>query len=139
MLLAVNGLRNSELVNIDKKDISHMDNYKVITILGKGSKTRISKLTGAVETAVSKWLEIHPGNSGPLFVAYNGREKTDRRICTETLRYLVKKYTRKAGIEKRVTPHALRHAAITYALANGANILKVKEMAGHSSLNTTQR
>ena len=43
------------------------------------------------------------------------------------------------GITRTVSPHALRHAAITHSLANGANILKVKEMAGHASLATTQR
>jgi len=44
-----------------------------------------------------------------------------------------------AGITRKVSPHALRHAAITHSLARRANILKVKEMAGHSSLSTTQR
>ena len=83
--------------------------------------------------------QVFPGSNGPLFTACKGHKVTDRRICTETLRYIVRKYAKKAGITKRVTPHALRHAAITHALVNGANILKVKEMAGHSSLNTTQR
>jgi site-specific recombinase XerD len=139
LLLAVNGLRESELIGINKEDISEVDGYRIAVIKGKGSKVRRSKIAGSVGSALSNWLEIHTVNAGPLFVAASGKSITKRRLCARTVRYLVKKYTLKAGITRRVSPHALRHAAITHALANGANILKVRDMAGHSSLSTTQR
>ena len=60
-------------------------------------------------------------------------------LTTRSIRYRVKRYALQAGITRKVTPHALRHAAISHSLANGANILKVKELAGHASLTTTQR
>jgi len=139
MILAVNGLRESELVNIDREDLSRLDGYSVAVVRGKGAKVRISKIAGAVAEALDRWLEIHICPTGPLFVATRGGRVTANRISTRSVRYRVRHYARKAGITRKVWPHALRHAAITHSLANGASILKVKEMAGHASLTTTQR
>jgi site-specific recombinase XerD len=139
MMLSVNGLRESELTQIDKEDLSRRDGYDVAVIRGKGSKVRVTKIAGAVAEALDRWLAIHVSPIGPLFVATKGGRVTGRRLSTRSVRYRVRHYAREAGITRKVSPHALRHAAITHSLANGASILKVKEMAGHASLNTTQR
>jgi integrase/recombinase XerD len=76
-------------------------------------------------------------SDGPVFVAVNGNQVTSRRLSTRSVRYRVALYARQAGITRKVSPHVLRHGSITHSLANGANILKVKEMAGHASLATT--
>ena len=68
-----------------------------------------------------------PHDGGPGSVAVNGNQITGRRLSTRSVRYRVALYARRAGIVRRVSPHALRHAALTHSLATGANILKVKE------------
>ena len=139
LLLAVNGLRESELINIDREDVSRRHGFTVGIVRGKGSKVRIAKFVGTVESALWRWMEMTPRNAGPVFVAVSGNHITGQRLSTRSVRHRVALYARKAGILRRISPHALRHAAITHSLANGANILKVKEMAGHASLATTQR
>ena len=139
MLLAVNGLRESELVGIDIEDVSRREGFTVAIIRGKGSKVRVAKIVGSVESALSEWTGMLLHASGPSFVAVEGARITNRRLSSRSVRYRVALYASQAGITRKVSPHALRHAAITHSLANGANILKVKEMAGHASLATTQR
>ena len=65
----------------------------------------------------------------PAFVAVSGNRITNGRPSSRSVQYRARQYARMAGITCKVSPHALRHAAITHSLANGANILKVKEMA----------
>ena len=90
------------------------------------------------------WCAMHtsPGREyvpPPIFVPTSRSPVTDHRLGSRSVRYRVKLYARQAGITRKASPHSLRHAAITHRLADGANILKVKEMAGHASLATTQR
>jgi site-specific recombinase XerD len=140
LLLGINGLRESEVLSINIEDLTDRDGFVVAAIQGKGSKLRAAKIAGTVADAVAAWRQLHAGGSGPLFVSIRGKKHlTSRRLSARSVHYRVRLYARKAGITRKVSPHALRHAAISHSLANGANIVQVKEMAGHASLNTTQR
>lgn len=139
MLLSVNALRESELAGLDQEDLNIAESYSVAVIRGKGSKVRVCKIAGTVAEALAAWQALRKSTTGPIFVAVNGKRITNRRLGTRSIRYRVKHYALAAGITRKVSPHALRHAAITHSLANGANILKVRDMAGHASLTTTQR
>jgi integrase/recombinase XerC len=70
----------------------------------------------------------------PLFVNLRGGRLTARSIGR-----LVKKYTKRSGIFRKVSPHSLRHTFATHLLDAGADIREIQEMLGHASLSTTQR
>ena len=75
--------------------------------------------------------KIH--KSGYFFVNRMGE-----RYSEQSIRLMLKKYTKLAGIEKNVTPHMFRHSFATYLIEEGVDISYVKEILGHSSIKTTQ-
>jgi len=137
------GLRVSELtsLNVEQVDLER----KEFMVRGKGKKNRIVFLSDTAANAIGNYLAVRDDNFDPLFLNYR-RSKQDeditlgekRRLSTVMVQYLVRKYARKAGIIKKVTPHVLRHSFATELLINGADIRSVQEMLGHASITTTQ-
>jgi integrase/recombinase XerC len=70
----------------------------------------------------------------PLFINPKGR-----RLTTRTVGRLVKSYSKRSGIFRKISPHSLRHTFATHLLDAGADIREIQEMLGHASLSTTQR
>ncbi len=137
------GLRVSELtsLNRDQVDLKRLE----FMVRGKGRKNRIVFLSERAATAIADYLAFRDDNFKPLFLNYGRGRKTDdilndekRRLGTVMIQYLVRKYAKKAGIIKKVTPHVLRHSFATELLINGADIRSVQEMLGHASITTTQ-
>ena len=121
-LLYATGLRVSELVNIKLKDINISD--RTIRVFGKGSKERIVISNGRVflDTKSSEYL----------FLNKAGNKLSDRYI-----RKILDDIIVKASIDFHVSPHMLRHTFATVMLNNGLDLVSVKNLLGHSSLNTT--
>ena len=134
-LLYATGLRVSELVNIKIKDINTKE--RVIKVLGKGSKERIVIYNNHTSEALKKYLndgynDFNKKNTGYLILNKNGDKLSDRYI-----RNIIDKKIRKAGINTKISPHTLRHTFATDMLEQGADLVTVKELLGHESLNTT--
>ncbi|MBM6613706.1 site-specific tyrosine recombinase XerD [Desemzia sp. RIT804] len=132
------GLRVSELTELKMDDL-HLS-LGLIQTIGKGDKERIIPIG---DLAI-KWIENYlkysriklekPDKRSPyLFLNHHGRKLTRQGIW-KNLKALVKK----AGIEKEVTPHTLRHSFATHLLENGADLRVVQELLGHSDISTTQ-
>jgi integrase/recombinase XerD len=132
------GLRVSELTELKLDDL-HLS-LGLIQTIGKGDKERILPLG---DLAI-KWIEIyldHSRNrlerpnqrSSYVFLNHHGHKLTRQGIW-KNLKLLVQK----AGIEKEVTPHTLRHSFATHLLENGADLRIVQELLGHSDISTTQ-
>ncbi len=126
-LLALNGLRVSEVCAIDIEDLAEERWHQVVTIHGKGDKPATVPLAprsrAAVEQAVASRAR------GPLLL-----NRWNNRMARNNVAALMTKLARTVRIESRVTPHTLRHAAITTSLAAGVNPKVVSKRLGHSSV-----
>lgn len=140
-LLYAAGLRVSELVSLDWSDLDLSD--RVLRVLGKGGKERMVPFGREAATALGAWLRewdaVRSGPAGgdrgePVFLNRRGGRLTDRSI-----RNLVDRYTRAAGVPDGVHPHTLRHTFATHLLEGGADLRAIQELLGHSSLSTTQK
>ena len=134
-MLYATGIRVSELVNIKIKDIDF--NERTILILGKGSKERIVVFGYHTEEILKLYLshgrkEIDFHSSEYLFLNKNGNRLSDRYV-----RKIIDDIIFKAAIQMHVSPHMLRHTFATSMLNNGADLVSVKDLLGHESLNTT--
>jgi integrase/recombinase XerD len=136
-VLYATGLRVSELVNLGHNQVNL--NQGVIRILGKGSRERLIPLG---EEAM-RWLtEFEHGPRGEILL----ERQTDflfptrrgDRMTRQAFWHIIKRYARKAGISKELSPHTLRHAFATHLLNHGADLRVVQMLLGHSDLSTTQ-
>jgi len=133
-LLYSSGLRVSELVGLNSNQLDL--ELGIVRVMGKGRKERIVPVGKKAVEAVKRYLEerrtVEP--ESPLFVNARGGRLTARSVGR-----LVKEYTRRSGIFRKVSPHTLRHTFATHLLDAGADIREIQEMLGHASLSTTQR
>jgi integrase/recombinase XerD len=136
-LLYAAGLRVSELINVAVQDVN--TEVCFIRVFGKGAKERLipigrtaaEKLADYAETARPLLLKNHVSRF--LFVAWRGQPMTRQGFWK-----LLRKYARGAGIEKKVTPHSLRHSFASHLLEGGADLRSVQMMLGHTDISTTQ-
>lgn len=132
------GLRVSELCSLNRDTIDmSRDEF---SIRGKGEKVRIVFLSPAAKEAIKAYLKKRGDVEEALFVSVSEINKDNKasRLTSRSIERLVKYYAVKAGINRKVTPHTLRHAFATDLLQNGADIRSVQMMLGHSSISTTQ-
>jgi len=131
------GLRVSEWISLAVRDV--MLEEGLIRIFGKGSKERLVPIGRQAIGATAVYLrELRPrlergGGKGVVFLNARGEPLT-RMGAWKILR----RYVERAGIEKHVTPHTLRHSFATHLLEGGADLRAVQEMLGHADISTTQ-
>ncbi len=130
-LLALNGLRVSEALNTDLADLGLERGHHTLRIIRKGGRPALVPL--APRTARTVYQTIGDRQEGPIFV-HQG-ERMDRHHASRIIRRLA----RNAGIEKRISPHSLRHSFITAALDAGVPLRDVQEAASHADPRTTMR
>lgn len=130
-MLFYSGARVSELCNATTADMRTERGHRTLWVNRKGGiRTRLT--VAAVAAAA---LDVHlAGRTGVLFSGRNGGP-LDRGEASRRLTRLV----RKAGIDKKITPHSMRHTAATLALDSGADIRDVQRMLGHQKIETTLR
>ena len=139
------GLRRSELVNIQIKDINRERNHYVLTINGKGNKKRYLPLADFVISALQEYLDAM-ARYGVQFEADDyliqscHKNKNSRPMDGSTIYRIIEKYARECGINKRVGPHSCRATAISHLLdTQKTPIRDVAIFAGHSKITTTER
>jgi integrase/recombinase XerD len=131
------GVRVSELVGLGIKDVWYDD--ALVRVIGKGSKERLVPIgRRALGAAALYTREIRPNldrGKGKERLFLNARGGPLTRVGAWGV---VKQCAERAGIDKRVTPHTLRHTFATHLLEGGADLRAVQEMLGHADLATTQ-
>ncbi|MBA3859299.1 MAG: site-specific tyrosine recombinase XerD [Cyanobacteria bacterium PR.3.49] len=150
------GLRVSELVGLDVKDVNLSQSY--VRCFGKGSKERIVPIGRQALQCLQLYLKelkddpplahsqerTQAQNTKnhnrqvkqqirPLF-----RDRTGSRLSRLVVWQVVKRLAKKAGVEKSLSPHTLRHSFATHLIENGADLRSVQELLGHANIVTTQ-
>lgn len=135
-LLYNTGMRRSELVNIQMKDL----NLPVIKVKGKRNKERLVPLSGSVLEMMQEYINQRERylNEAGLHSEHLLITRKGTGIYPEVVYRVVKKYFSHPNFSRKNHPHVLRHSFATAMLNHGADILHVKEILGHSNLNATQ-
>lgn len=131
-LLYATGLRVAECCGLDLDDVDRRRG--AVRVLGKGGKERVVPAGDAALEALDAWLSVRGEGGGALFTNLRGS-----RLSTRSVHRIVKRRARAAGIDRRVSPHTLRHTFATHMLGEGADLRLIQELLGHSRLSTTQR
>lgn len=127
------GMRVSEIAALLSGNVDF--NNSVVKCIGKGDKERIIPLGGRALEATREYLKLVPlpPEGGYLFRTNSGRQFTRQGLWQ-----LIRKYSKKAGISGKVSPHTFRHSFATHLLEGGADLRIVQELLGHSDISTTQ-
>jgi len=127
-LLYSSGLRVSEVVKLKRKDLD-IQNHLLYVVQGKGKKDRTTIFAKSLDELLIEYLCKTNFKSDYLFEGRNGK------YSIKTIQEILKKYSR--ILNKRVTPHMLRHSFATHLLEDGVDIKHIQKLLGHSKLETT--
>ncbi len=131
-LLYSSGLRVAEVVSLRWHDLDTSEG--LVTVVGKGSKTRIVPVGGKALAALATLREQESVSADePIFQGRGGRA-----LSTNAVRERVKRRAREQGVWKRVYPHLLRHSCASHLLESSSDLRAVQEMLGHADIGTTQ-
>lgn len=139
-VLYATGMRNTELCNLNLEHINFEEDE--IKVFGKGSKERIVLISRRAKDFLQKYITqtrplLAKNNNtcptDPVFINNNGY-----RILQRSIHRVIKEAAQKAGLNKKVSPHTLRHTFATRLLEKGADLRIVQELLGHASISNTQ-
>jgi len=140
-LLYGSGLRVSEACGLDVEDLDLR--ARTVRVLGKGRKERLCPMNPGCVTALRRWIErrgellatpARGQDPSALFLNHRGGRLTARSVARHLDRTVLQ-----LALQRKVSPHALRHSFATHLLAGGADVRCIQELLGHASLSTTQR
>lgn len=136
-LLYSAGMRISEATGLRLNSLSLKDRY--VIIFGKGSKERVVPIGKEASHWVSRYLErsrpqlVKTNSESYLFLNSRGLKLSRMGVWK-----IIQLYVKKSGIQKKVTPHTLRHSFATHLLKGGADLRTVQELLGHADISTTE-
>ncbi len=135
-LLYATGIRVSELISLDVDDLNLPGG--VLKCVSRNKERIIPLYPAAIQVLNDYVHHVRPRlvenlNETALFVNMNGE-----RMSRQGFWKLIKHYQEKAGIEKDITPHTLRHSFAAHLLENGADLRSIQEMLGHADISSTQ-
>jgi integrase/recombinase XerD len=130
-------MRVSELVSLNLGDVDTVGGF--VRCLGKGHKERLIPIYQQAALAVDEYLKesrprlVRGDDEKALFLNRRGE-----RLTRQGFWQILKAYAKKAGLDKEITPHTLRHSFATHMLSGGADLRSVQELLGHANISTTQ-
>jgi integrase/recombinase XerD len=136
-LAYASGLRLSELKNLRLEQL-HLD-AGFINVIGKGNKERVVPVGKKAVESLNRYIEtgrsklVTPKSPANVFLTRRGTP-----FASVTLWLHIKKRVRRAGVERHMTPHMLRHSFATHLLEHGADLRVIQELLGHANISTTE-
>ncbi|CCQ93191.1 Tyrosine recombinase XerD [[Clostridium] ultunense Esp] len=136
-LLYATGIRVSEIIALNVDNLNLELGY--LTLEDDGENGRVIPIGSVALEHLNRYLNkyrkevLKDKKEKALFLNYNGN-----RLTRQGFWKIIKEYTKKSNIDKKITPHTLRHSFAVHLLQNGADIKTVQEMLGHSDISTTQ-
>ena len=136
-LLYASGLRVSEICEARLENLDLEQGF--IRVVGKGNKQRLVPVGSGARKSLRRYLSsgrpelVGPKTGGEVFLSVRGRKLTNQRIWQ-----LLGELAARAGLEKNVHPHMLRHSFATHLLQGGADLRIIQELLGHADIATTQ-
>ncbi len=127
-LILFTGIRNEELVNLTLKDVD-LDSMRIRIDHGKGDKDRYVLFPPYFRDELTQYISIQKEKGAVYLFESNRRTK----FTTRWIREIVKKYARKAEINKRIHPHLFRHQILTYLTSKGIVDAKIQLISGHKN------
>lgn len=131
MLFLNNGLRISELINLELEDFNYEEN--TITVTRKGGLKKVIPISNEVKKAIVEYLKCRKNTSCTKLFVSNGGEK----MYPYSINRTIKKLTERANIETNISAHSLRRTLATDLHKSGYDIKEIKDVLGHKSINTT--
>jgi len=130
-LFYASGMRRAEVAGVRLADADLAE--RTIRVTGKGNKERVVVINRTAAAAIEAYLRVRPRSADPaLFLGRGGKGLTPQHIWR-----IFRTIYRVSGIQKRATPHTLRHSFATHLVENGVDLETVRELLGHESLATT--
>jgi integrase/recombinase XerC len=137
-LLYATGMRVSELTGINLDDLTFSE--RLVRVRGKGKKERLIPFGKKAEDSLAFYIRSRPQiNKGKieaeaLFLNYRGE-----RLSSRSVERIVDKYICFTAVQRKISPHSLRHSFASHLLSRGADLRVIQELLGHESLATTQK
>jgi integrase/recombinase XerD len=141
-LAYASGLRLSELKNLRLEQL-HLD-AGFINVIGKGNKERVVPVGRTAVEALNRFIEagrpklVTPKSPANVFLTGTEKRKRGTAFAAVTLWLHIKNRVRRAGVERNITPHMLRHSFATHLLEHGADLRVIQELLGHANISTTE-
>lgn len=130
-MLYASGIRVTELCNLNRADLQEQNSF---TVVGKGGKARLCFFDDRARCYLNAYFQVRHDDNPALFI----QSQNGLRITAGNVQEIFRGAWKRAGLDRPVHPHTLRHSFATNLLRNNANIRYVQTLLGHSSLETTQ-
>jgi site-specific recombinase XerD len=127
------GCRIGEIIKLNRDDINF--HSQSVVVHGKGDKEREVYFNVRCDIWLKRYLEVRIDNDPALFVT---ERKPQRRMSIDLMRYIIKRISKRAGINKNIHPHQLRHSYATHMMNNGAPLEVIQSLLGHEKSETTR-
>lgn len=129
--LYASGLRVSEACKVDILDIREDNSFSIV---GKRGKVRLCFIDDRTRILLNEYLNFRNDNLQALFIS----EKTGKRISKDTVEEIFRTLRKNCNFSKPLTPHILRHSFATNLLSNNTNLIHIRDLLGHQSVQTTE-
>ena len=141
------GLRVSEVSNLKPSDVNLTEN-KLRIVSGKGDIDRDLMIPFHTSGLLKEWWNVKPKNTKYFFTTIKDVKRTGKAKCfntkkgsqfkTRNISYMIKKYCKRAKIDKIISPHSLRHTFGTQFIRQNGNVMNLQLILGHSDISSTQ-